>query len=340
MSTVPQRYSVGVVGLGKYIPERVIGNAEVEERTGLPPGTVEKRTGIRTRHIVTPEESASSMSLAAARAALGDAGVSAEELGLILACTFSADYVMPALACKVHQGLGAKNAGAFDIMANCTAFQVGASLASDRLRCDPSLRYSLVLGTAVVSRYLNWYDADTSIYFGDGAGAAVLGPVPDGFGFLAHEVFSVTAAYESVRLRGGGSSYPLRAENIHEHAPYLEMNGMDVWKQVLQHQPRVIRQALAKANLALEDVDFFIFHQANRHLIDYFMGKLRLPREKTYTNVERLGNTAEASIPIALCEAAEQGLIKHNDIVVMSGVGAGFTFGASVMRWYQPTGDA
>lgn len=336
MSSVAcQQPAIGILGLGKYIPERVVGNDEIEERTGLAPGTVEKRTGIRTRHIVAAEESASSMSVVAARQALASAQTSPEHIGLVLACTFSADYVMPALACKIHQGLGLKRAAAFDLMANCTGFQVGACVASDRLQCDPSIGYSLVVGAAVVSRYLNWYDPETAIYFGDGAGAAILGPVPAGYGFLAHYVFSETAAYDSVRLRGGGSSYPLRAETIHENAPYLEMNGLDVWKQVLQHQPRVIREALAKADKTIEDVDFFIFHQANRHLIDYFMTKMRLPREKTYTNVERIGNTAEASIPIALCEAVELGLIKHGDLVVISGVGAGFTFGASVMRWYE-----
>jgi 3-oxoacyl-[acyl-carrier-protein] synthase-3 len=224
-------------------------------------------------------------------------------------------------------------------MANCTAFQVALTVASDRMRLDPSLRSALIVGAAIVSRYLDWTDPHSCIYFGDGAGAAVIGRVPAGYGVLAHDIRTYSGAYEAVRLRGGGSTHPKIDANA-EIRPYIEMSGIDVWKEAAKHQPGIIRGALEKAGLTADDVNFFVFHQANFHLISYLMGKMKQPMEKTHMNVERFGNTAEASMIIALTEAANAGKIKHGDIVVMSGVGAGFTFGATVMRWHAPRSGA
>jgi len=322
------RGGVGIVGLGKYLPSRAVDNPAIEQGAGLAPGTIEKQTGITRRFLVDEGDTATAMAVAASRQALDAAKVEPSGLGLILGCTYTPDYVFPALACDVHRVLGATGAGAFDLMANCTAFQVGAMVGSDRMHCDPELGNVLVIGTAIVSRALRWDDPTSAIYFGDGAGAAVLGRVPAGYGFLAHEVSSQTRAYESVRLRRPAPGSGERT--------FIEMNGMDVWKQVAQHQPGVVRRAVAKAGLTLDDVDFYVFHQANLHLITYLMSRLGAKPNRTYTNVERIGNTAEASLPIALCEAVEQKRIKHDDVVVISGVGAGFTFGASVMRWYDP----
>ena len=321
--------------MGKALPGKLLTNDTVETNAGMPPGSIEQKTGIKSRYIAEADDTCSGLAAQASRQALTASGVTADQIGLILGCTFTADYVMPALACKVHQILGTKQAAAFDIMANCTAFQIGLNVAADKMQCDESISHALVIGAALQSRFVNWKDANSSIYFGDGAGAAVLGRVPHGYGFLAHDAFSNTAVYESVRIRGGGSSYPMRAENVGELLNYYEIHGMDVWKQVIQNQPIVIKRVLRKAGLALGDVDFFIFHQANLHLITYLMGKMKVPMDRTYTNVAEIGNTAEASMAIALCEAAEKTLIKKGDVVLVSGVGAGFTFGASVMRWYS-----
>jgi 3-oxoacyl-[acyl-carrier-protein] synthase-3 len=327
---------IGILGMGRAVPETQVTNESIERAAGLAPGTIEQKTGVRARYVAADGETASGLSAVASRRALEAAAVGPLEIGLVLACTFTADYVMPALACKIHQLIGTKRAAAFDLMANCTGFQVGLTVAADRIACDPSISHALVVGAALQSRFVNWSDPDSALYFGDGFGAAVVGPVPEGYGFLAHDMFSNTAVYESVRIRGGGSSHPIRPENVHDLLNYYEINGMDVWKQVAQNQPVVIRRALEKAGLGVEDVDFFIFHQANLHLIRYLMGKMKVPMSKTHTNVAEIGNTAEASMAIALCEAAEQKLIKNGDVVVISGVGAGFTFGASVMRWWAP----
>jgi len=327
---------IGILGMGKTLPSKRITNEEIETAAGLAPGTIEQKTGVRSRYVAAAGETASSLSAQAARAALAAANVAPEQIDLVIAATFTADYVMPALACKIHQLVGTKNAAAFDLMANCTGFQVALNVAADRLAADASLAHALVVGAALQSPYVNWKDPSSALYFGDGFGAAVLGRVPAGYGFLAHDVFSKTAVYESVRIRGGGSSHPIRPENVHDLLNYYEINGMDVWKQVAQHQPVVIKRALAKANLAVEDVGLFVFHQANLHLITYLMGKMKLPMTRTYTNVAEIGNTAEASMAIALCEAVEEKRIEKGDVVVISGVGAGFTFGASVMRWWEP----
>jgi 3-oxoacyl-[acyl-carrier-protein] synthase-3 len=336
MTASSSRRGIGILGVGRHVPSRLLTNAEVEERAGIPAGDIERKTGVKSRYIATEEDTASGLSVPASLEAIANAGISAEDLTSILACTFTADYVMPALACKVHQLIGAKNACAFDIMANCTAFQVGLNLMADRLAADPAQKFGLVLGTALQSRFVNWQDPDSCMYFGDGVGAAVLGPVPEGYGFLAHDVYTNSSVYEAVRIRGGGSSFPLRPSNIEEGLNFYEINGMEVWKQVVQHQPVVIRRALSKAGLTTDDVDFFIFHQANLNLINFLMGKLKLPLDKTHANVERFGNTAEASMAMALAEAVELKKIKHGDIVVISGVGAGFTYGASVMKWWAP----
>lgn len=331
--TVIER-NIGILGLGKYIPSVQLTNESVEKSAGLEPGTIQQKTGVESRFIVGPDETASGMSTIAAKQALERSGVAGADLNMIIGCTFSADYLTPAMACKVHQNLGAKRAVAFDLMANCTAFQVGLSVASDRMKVDGAIQHSLVLGTAIQSRFVNWSDPDSALYFGDGAGAAVLGPVPDGYGVLANDSYTNSQVYESVRIRGGGSTFPMRAENVNDGLQYYQINGMEVWKQVVQNQPTVIKSALAKIGKEVSDVDFFIFHQANLKLIEFLMGKMKQPMSKTHTNVAQIGNTAEASMVIALCEAVEQGKIERGDLVVISGVGAGFTFGASVMKWY------
>jgi 3-oxoacyl-[acyl-carrier-protein] synthase III len=325
---------VGVLGVGRYVPSRVITNAEIEAQSSVSADDIVAKTGIVTRHVVADDETASGMSALAARDALAMAEVGAEQLGLIVGCTFSGDYIYPAMACKVQDLLGARNAGSFDVMANCTGFQVGLSVAADRMYADPAVEYSLVLGTAIQSRYIDWSDPGTAFYFGDGAGAAILGSVPVGYGVLATEVFTNGRVYEAVRLRGGGSSHPLRRDNIDAGLQYYEMNGLEVWKQVVQFQPTVVRRVVEKIGCTVQDVDFFIFHQANLRLIEYLMAKMKQPMDKTYTNVADIGNTADASLAITLCDAVRAGRIGRDALVVISGVGAGFTFGATALRWY------
>ncbi len=324
---------VGVIGVGKYLPDGLITNESLEKSCGMAAADIEAKTGIRTRRRAGGGETASAMSAAAARSALAMAGVGAEQVDLVMTCTFTGDYVYPAVSCKIQELIGASNAGAFDLMANCTGFQVGLGVAADRIAQDPACDYVLVIGAALQNRFIDYSDPSSCVFFGDGAGAAVLGRVPDGYGLLSHDVFSNPKAFEAVRLRGGGSSHPLRPDNIGDNLQYYEINGLEVWKQVVQNQPKSMKRALEKAGFSVEDVDFFVFHQANLRLIEFLMGKMRLPMNRTLTNVEEYGNTADASQAITLCDAVTRGRLKKDDIVMISGVGAGFIFGSSVMRW-------
>lgn len=325
---------IGITGVGKYIPTRLMSTKDVAAKCGSTADWILERTGIETRYFVEDTDTASGISAKAAQQALVNAGIEAGDLDLIIGCTFSGDYVFPAMAVKVQDLLKARNAGAFDIMANCTGFQIGLTTAFDRMKVDETLNHILVLGTAVQSPYLNWSEAETCMFFGDGAGAAIVSRVPEGYGMLSSQTNCNGRVFDAVRLRGGGSSFPLTKENIDQGLQYYEMDGMETWKQLIQHQPVAIRQALEKAGLTIQDVDMFIFHQANLKLIQYLMGKMKLPMDKTFTNVEKYGNTADASLALALCEAVQEGKIKKNHHVVISGVGAGYIFGAAVIKWY------
>lgn len=327
-------YGVGIAGVGKYLPEEIVTNDDIVRNLSISSDQIVQKTGIKTRRRARQDEVASEMSAKAAIQALESAGISAESVGLIITCTFTGDYIYPAVSCKIQELIGAKNAGSFDLLANCTGFQVGLGVASDKMLVDSSIEYALVIGTAVQSRFLNYSDPDSCIYFGDGVGAVVLKQVPKGYGIISNHIFTNGKVFDSVRMRGGGSSYPLRENNINQGLQYYELDGMEVWKQVIQFQPKTIRASLEKIGKTIEDVDFFVFHQANLRLIEYLMAKMKLPMSKTFTNIEEYGNTADASQAIALCDTVQNGLVKKDDLVVISGVGAGFTFGSTVIRWY------
>lgn len=329
-----EEYGIGVLGVGKYLPEEVITNQQLEEWTKIPAEDIELKTGIVTRRRAAKDEVASEMSAIAAREAMKSAGIEPEQIGLIVTCTFTGDYVYPSVSCKIQTLIGAKNAGTFDLMANCTGFQVGLGVVSDRMKLDPAIKYAIVIGTALQSRFIDWTNGDSAIYFGDGVGAAVLGQVPKGYGILSNAVWSNGRVFDSVRLRGGGSSYPLREDNINQKLQYYELDGKEVWKQVVQFQPRIINESLEKLGKNIHDVNFFIFHQANLRLIEFLMKRMKKPMSMTMTNMEKYGNTADASQAIALCDTFNAGVLKKDDLVVIAGVGAGFIFGSTVIKWH------
>ena len=329
-----EEYGIGVLGVGKYLPEEVITNQQLEEWTKIPASDIELKTGIVTRRRAAKDEIASEMSANAALEAMKSAGIEPEQVGLIVTCTFTGDYVYPAVSCKIQSLIGAKNAGTFDLMANCTGFQVGLGVVSDRMKLDPSIKYAIVIGTALQSRFIDWTNGDSAIYFGDGVGAAVLGHVPKGYGILSNAIWSNGRVFDSVRLRGGGSSFPLREDNINQKLQYYELDGKEVWKQVVQFQPRIINESLEKLGKNINDVNFFIFHQANLRLIEFLMKRMKKPMSMTMTNMEKYGNTADASQAISLCDTVNAGVLKKDDLIVMAGVGAGFIFGSTVIKWH------
>jgi len=332
--TSTRSLGVGITGLGKYIPKQKVTTEEVATRLNVSRDDILKRTGIQTRFFASKEESASWMSTEAAKEAIQNAKIQPEDIGLVIALTTSGDYVFPALAAKIQHLIGAKNAGAFDVSASASSFPVAMSLASDRLKAHPELHHILVVGTAVQSPYIDWENKQLAAILGDGSGAAILSRVPESYGVIASEIYCDGSNYEAARLRGGGSMYPLSSENIDEGLQYIEMDGVAMGREFLKRQPIVIEKALKQVGLTLEDVKLFLFHQANLRLIQFVMDRMKQPIEKTVTNAEVLGNTAEASIPTVLFDAVGQKSIQRDDIVVLSGVGAGSIIAVTVLKWH------
>ena len=326
-------YGVSIVGVGHHLPATPQSNEELCEHLDVTPEWIVEKTGIRQRFIAAPDDSASDYSIEAARKALAHAGVSPEDVDLIIVCTFSGDYLYPPVSAKVQHVLQAKNAQIFDLQANCTGFVTGLTVATDRMRVDPTVRHALVIGTEFMSRFIDPADVNTSDYHSDGSGAALLSQTAPDTGILASAFHTDGNNFEAVRMRGGGSSHPLHNREFDPAIDFMEMNGLATWRQAITHLPRTMTDAIKKAGLGVADIDFFVFHQANLRLIEYLMGKMRVKMSKTFTNVQEIGNTGAASVGIALSEAVQKELIAPGALVLMAGVGAGFNFGANVWRW-------
>lgn len=323
---------VCILGVGHHLADVVEENAELCLGLDVTPEWIVEKTGIKRRYLAAPDDTASAFAVKAAQRAMAGAGVGADEIDMIVACTFSADYTFPPLSAKVHKEIGAKGGQIFDLQANCAGFVSGLTAASDRMAADPSVRHALVIGVELNSRYIDRRNLDSVIYHSDGAGAAVLGR-REGEGVVASAFHTDSSNYEAVRVRGGGSSFPAMGRAGPSESDVMELNGIATWKQAITHLPAVVKAALRKADAELADVDFFVFHQANYNLIDYIVRKMGADLSRTYTNVQEIGNTGAASVAIALSEAVERGLIQPGQTVVLAAVGAGFNFGASVWRW-------
>ena len=332
--------AVTISGVGHHLPEGIETNEVLCRNLDVSPEWIVEKTGITQRHIAAPGDSAADYAVRAGRRALEMAGIGADEVDLIVACTFSGDYIYPPLSAKVQRDLAATNAQVFDVQVNCTGFVTGLTIASDRMKVDPTVRHALVIGVEMLSRYIDRTDVNTAIYLADGAGAAVLSHAVDPDDGIRSSAFHTDSSnFESVRMRGGGSSFPLQGRAFDPAVDLMEMNGIATWKQAITHLPGVIRRACEKSGVELSSVDFLLFHQANLRLIEYLVRKMRFDLSQTYTNVDRVGNTGSASLAIAMSEAVERGLVRNGDTVVLAAVGAGFTFGASVWRWQLPAGE-
>lgn len=324
---------VTITGVGHHLPESAEDNVALCANLEVSPEWIIEKTGIQRRYIAHKDESASEYAVKSALRAIKMAKISPEEVDLIIACTFSADYIFPPLSAKVQMEIGATNAQIFDLQANCTGFLTGLTVASDRMKVDSTVRNALVIGVEFLSRYIDRTDVNTAIYLSDGAGAAVLSRANGEVGILSSAFHTDSSNYEAVRMRGGGSSFPIKERSFDAEIDLMQMNGIATWKQAITHLPKTIRRACEKNKINLQSVDFFLFHQANLRLIEYLVRKLGFDMTKTYTNVQEIGNTGAASLAIAMSEAVEKGLLKDGDLVVLGAVGAGFNFGASVWRW-------
>jgi len=328
---------VGILGTGRSFGSIVETNAELCERAlyGVTPEWIAEKTGILQRRRIAPGQTTTTLAVDAARQAMASARVTPDELGMVVVSTFSSDYLFPAVSARVHRELGLRGGQFYDLQANCTGFVSAMTAVSDRMFRDPNVGHALVIGAEVLSPFVDEGDVETAIYFSDGAGAVVLGPVEDGHGVQAAAFHADSTNAEAVRLRGGGSSFPYPRKGLaaEPELATMEQNGLATWKQAVTHLPGTIRRACEAAGWPLDSVDLFVFHQANLRLIEYVMAKMKVQMSRTFSNVESAGNAGAASIPIALAEAVSAGRISTGDRLVLAGVGAGFTFGASCWTW-------
>ena len=324
------RYSA-ITGWGMYVPERVLTNADLERMVDTSDEWITSRTGIKARHIAGPGESASTLSIAAARQALERAGLQSTDLSLIIVATVSMDYPFPSTANLVQHALGAQ-CGAFDMQAACSGFLYGLSLAHNFI-IGGAARHVLVIGVEVLSRVVDYTDRQTCVLFGDGAGAVILSASEEPGGVLGFTLGSDGASPERLWIPVGGSVEPTTEDALRERRQYVKMQGSEVFKFATRIMGTAMEEALAKAGMTASDMDLFIPHQANLRIIEAASKRLNLPPEKVFVNIEQYGNTSAAAIPIALCEAIEQGRVYPGAHLGMVAFGAGLTWAAAVVKW-------
>lgn len=324
--------SAGILGLGSYLPEKRITNTDLEKTIDTSDEWIRTRTGIAERRQAAPHEATSDLSIKAAERALKNAGVAAEDIDLIIVATVSPDMLFPATACLVQDALNAKKAGAFDLEAGCSGFVYGVAVASQFIATGV-YRYCLVIGAETTSRVVNWQDRNTCVLFGDGAGAAVIGPVEPGYGILGLELGSDGSGGDYLSMPAGGSRMPATQETLDKALHFVQMNGNEVFKFAVRTVPDLAERILEKSGISKADVDWLIPHQANGRIVEAVMKRLEQPMEKAYINIQRYGNMSGASIPVAMDEAAQEGMLKKGDIVLSVGFGTGLTWGGLVMKW-------
>jgi 3-oxoacyl-[acyl-carrier-protein] synthase-3 len=328
-----QRY-VRISGWGKYLPARVMPNSELAERLDTSDEWIRARTGIAERRIAAPEETTCTLAVHAARAALDRAQVGPADVDLVLVATCTPDYPnMPATASLVQHALGAPRAAAVDLNAVCSGF-IYALATGSQFIATGAYRTVLVIGAEVFTRILDWQDRSTCVLFGDGAGAVVLQPTDEPGGLLSFVLGSDGAGACNLYVPAGGSRRPASAETVAERSHYVKMEGREVFRFATRVLPQSVVQALEAANLTTADMDVLIPHQANTRIIDHAVRRLDVGHATVFSNLERYGNTSAASIPVALCEAVEEGLVRAGSTVVLSGFGAGLSWGTVVWRWH------
>ncbi|MRN55214.1 beta-ketoacyl-ACP synthase III [Paenibacillus monticola] len=323
---------VGIIGTGKYVPEKILTNSDLEKIVDTNDEWIVSRTGIRERHIAAPHEATSDLAYEAALKALASAGMNAEELDLIIIATVTPDSSFPSTACILQDKLGAKNAAAFDLSAACSGFVYSLATAVGFIQ-NGMYNNALVIGADTLSRITDYTDRNTCVLFGDGAGAVIVGEVPEGRGFQSFDLGAEGSGGHLLKLEAGGSRLPASEQTVADKKHFIYMNGRDVFKFAVRIMGSATERVLTKAGLVKEDIDLFVPHQANIRIIHSAMQRLDLPPEKCVINVDKYANTSAASIPLALVEAAEEGRMKEGDTVLMVGFGGGLTWGAAVIIW-------
>jgi 3-oxoacyl-[acyl-carrier-protein] synthase-3 len=316
---------IGITGLGVHVPERVVTNDDLAQVVDTSDEWIRERTGIRERRMAAEHEALTDIALPAARQALADAGARAEDIDLLICATVTPDMMFPTASALLADTLGMPRAAAYDLLAGCTGFVYAIAQAYGMLASGIS-RKALVVGGDVLSKILDWDDRSTLVLFGDGAGAVVMEPVLEG-GFIGFELGADGGGGEHLWYPGSGSRHFENPEAL------LKMNGREVFKFATRIMVHSAQQILAECGRTIEDVEVYIPHQANKRIIDYAVDKLGVPPEKTVVNVDRYGNTSSGSIPLALADARDEGRLRDGALVLMTGMGAGLTWGSALLEW-------
>jgi len=326
------RVRVGIAGTGAYVPERRVPNAWFEEFLDTSDEWIVQRTGIRERRFAADGQATSDLALAASREALEQAGVRAEELDLVICGTLTPDYQLPSTACLIQEGLGATNAGAFDVAAACTGF-LTALYTGEAFIAAGRARRVLCIGAATLSRVIDLQDRTSCIIFGDGAGAAVLTPFDEcGQGEILRTTLGADGSgYDYIHIEGGGSRVPADADVLEKRQQYIRMRGREVFRFAVSYMSNLIEQMLEEHDPA--ELSLIVPHQVNRRIIDSALDRLEMTDEKVVINIQHYGNTSAATVPIALAEAVRDGRLEKGKLVVLVAFGAGLTWGATLLRW-------
>jgi 3-oxoacyl-[acyl-carrier-protein] synthase-3 len=319
-------------GWGMYAPERVLTNDELEKMVETSDQWIRSRTGIGTRHILADDETTSTLATRAARQALAQADLPASQVDLIIVATCTPDYLLPSTACLVQDALGATNAAAFDIGAVCSGFIYGLVTATQFIQTG-AYKNVLVIGAEALSRFINYQDRTTCVLFGDGAGAVLLQASEKPFGLLSFVLNAQGSGADLLKIPAGGSAAPGGRNMLPREKFFIHMSGGEVYQFAVRTLSDDTTEALRRANLTDDDIACYIPHQANIRIIEAVARRLDVPMDKMFLNIERMGNTSSASVPMALCEAVAEGRIRPGDNLVFAVFGSGLTSGAAVVRW-------
>jgi 3-oxoacyl-[acyl-carrier-protein] synthase-3 len=322
---------VGVSGVGKYLPKKILTNADLEKMVDTSDEWITTRSGIKERRLAAKNEAASDLAIKAGKEALADAHLDAGALDLIIVATITPDMQFPSVACILQHGLGAKNAICFDISAACSGFIYAISIAQQFI-ARGTCKNALVVGAEVLSSITDWQDRSTCVLFGDGAGAAVLSEVKTG-GIISTYLGSDGSMNDLLMVPAGGSRNPASHKSVDNKLHYLKMRGNELFKVAVNTMTEAAQVVLRQAGLETADIDLVIPHQANIRIIMAVAKKLGLPAEKFYLNIEKYGNMSSASLAVALCEAVKEGKIKRGDTILLDAFGAGLVWGACIIKW-------
>ncbi len=324
--------NAGIIGMGHAYPSGILTNADLEKIVETSDEWITSRTGIKQRHKARDDEYTSQFGSLAAKQAVERAGIDVSEIDLIVCATTTPDQIMPSTGALIQAQIGAVNAAGMDIFAACSGFLYGLTMVESMIRTG-QIRYALVIGAEVLTKYVDYTDRGTCVIFGDGAGAAVLGPVPEGKGILATKIKSDGRYEEQLYAPGGGTKLGTTHQTIDDGQHFFKMKGNELFKVAVRSMADISAEMLAKAGYTVDDVDLVVPHQANQRITDAVASRLGVPEEKVYSNIAELGNTSSASIPIALDECIQSGKIKEGSLVLLTAFGGGVTWGGTVVRF-------